>query len=100
MAELQASFDYVVVDAGAVEHSAVPRVLAARATATVLVLARGVARESAAAAKRAVEGGGGRVLGVVLAGGRRAHGRRASRRGGVTGAFAVPGTRTDGGRGR
>ncbi len=82
IAELQAAFDYVVVDAGAVETSAVPRVLAARATGTLLVLARGVSREQASGAKRVVEGGGGRVLGVVLAGGRGVSPRgRASGRG-------------------
>jgi len=99
MAELQSAFDYVVIDAGAAERSAVPRVLASRATATVLVLERGVAQKSASAAKRAVEGGGGRVVGVVLAGRGGAAGSGSSGRGALSGAFAVPGTGTGGGRG-
>ena len=99
MSELQSAFDYLVVDAGAVEMSAVPRVLAARATGTVLVLERGVTRNSASAAKRAVEGGGGRILGVVLAGGGSTPRSRDSRGGARTGAFAVPSMGTRGGRG-
>jgi Mrp family chromosome partitioning ATPase len=99
MGELQAAFDHVVVDAGAVAKSAVPKVLAARATGTVLVLARGVARESASTAKRAVEGGGGRILGVVRAGGPGTPRGRDPRGGGVTGAFVVPGAGAGGGRG-
>jgi Mrp family chromosome partitioning ATPase len=99
MADLQSAFDYVVIDAGAAEKSAVPQVLAARATGTVLVLKKGVSRKSAAAAKRAVESGGGRVLGVVLAGGRGTPHRNDSRKGALTGAFVVPGVGTGGGRG-
>jgi len=99
MAELQSSFDYVVIDAGAVESSAVPRVLAARATGTVLVMESGLALKSAAAAKMAIEGGGGRILGAVLAGGRGAPKRSGRREGALSGAPAAPGVATGGGRG-
>ncbi len=99
MDELQSAFDYVVIDAGDACTSAVSKVLAARAAGTVLVLPRGVALERASAAKRSVEGGGGRVLGVVLAGGRWTPRGRDPRGGRVTGAFAVPGARSGTGRG-
>jgi len=98
MDELQSAFDYVVIDAGDADTSAVPKVLAARATGTVLVLTRGVALEKAAAAKRSIEGGGGRVFGVVLAGGQWTL-RGRDPRGGVTGTFAVPGALSSRGRG-
>jgi len=99
MIELQSSFDYVVIDAGAVEGSAVPRVLAGRVTGTVLVMESGVALRSASAAKRAVEGGGGRILGAVLAGERGSLHGITAREGALSGAFAAPGTGAGGGRG-
>jgi Mrp family chromosome partitioning ATPase len=98
MTELQSAFDYVVIDAGAVRESAAPQVLAAHATGTVLVLEKGVARKRASAAKRAIEGGGGRILGVVLAGGRGEPRRRDSRVGTLTGALVIPGEEVGGGR--
>jgi len=99
MAELQSSFDYVVIDAGTVESGAVPRILAGRATGTVLVMESGLALRSASAAKRAIEGGGGRILGAVLAGGRGAPRRSGRREGASSRAFAIPGTAVGGGRG-
>jgi Mrp family chromosome partitioning ATPase len=99
MDELQSAFDYVVIDAGDAGSSAAAKVLAARATGTVLVLTRGVSLERASAAKRSVEGGGGRVIGVVLAGGRLTPRGRDPRGGRVTGAFTVPGARSRGSRG-
>ncbi len=66
LSELQGAFHYVVIDGGSVGESATPRVLASRATGTVLVLAAGVSRERARDARRAIETAGGRVLGAVF----------------------------------
>jgi Mrp family chromosome partitioning ATPase len=68
LASLNESFDYVVIDAGTVEDTAVPRVLAARSTCVVMVVESGTTRDAARACRSTLESAGGRIMGVVLAG--------------------------------
>jgi Mrp family chromosome partitioning ATPase len=68
LARLQETFDYIVVDCGTIDDSAVPSVLAARASGVVLVLPVGTGRERARACRAAIQSAGGRVIGAVLTG--------------------------------
>jgi len=65
---LHEAFDYIVIDAGSFGDSAVPRVLAARATGVVMVIESGATRDSARACRAMLESAGGRIFGTVLTG--------------------------------
>jgi Mrp family chromosome partitioning ATPase len=65
---LHEAFDYIVIDAGSFEGSAVPRVLAARSTGVVMVIESGTSRDTARACRAMIESAGGKILGTVLTG--------------------------------
>jgi len=69
LTRLHEAFDYIVIDAGIVDATAVPRVLASQCTGVVMVLQAGTTRDRARACRSMLESAGGRLLGVVLAGG-------------------------------
>jgi Mrp family chromosome partitioning ATPase len=71
LTRLHEAFDYIVVDAGRADATAVPRVLASQCTGVVMLVESGTPRDRARACRSMIESAGGRMLGVVLAGGPR-----------------------------